>query len=114
MAVNISRNHRIAYNQGFKAGQAQGLKDMFLTHTYVLLPAMYNAKDEDIISDEYFAEFAKKTEAEIQRILDYYFDGDITKIQALRNYKEELLEDRVKQLLYMVAEMREKCGMEKI
>jgi hypothetical protein len=114
MAVTISRNPRIAYDQGYKAGQAQGLHDVFMTHTYVLLLAMYNAKNEDIISDEYFAEFAKETEKEISHILNYYFDGDICKIQALRNYKEELLEDRVKQLLTKVSEMRQRCGMEKI
>lgn len=112
--IELPRNPQQAYDLGYKHGQAQGLIDTFMTHTYVLLPAMYNAKDEEIISDEYFAEFAKKTEAELQRILNYYFDGDITKVQALRNYKEELLEDRVKQLLYAISDIRKRCGMERI
>ena len=114
MKLKLPKNPQQAYIAGFKAGQTDGLNNMFLTHLYVLLPAMWNAKDDEIISDEYFAEFAKKTEAEIDNILNYYFEGDITKVQALRNYKEELLEDRVKQLLFMVSEMRQRCGMDKI
>lgn len=112
--VQLTGNSQLDYDLGFKHGQAQGLIDTFQTHTFVLLPAMWNAKDDDIISDEYFAEFVKKTEAEIQRILDYYFEGDITKIKALQDPKDENCKDRVKQVLNMVNEMRQKCGMDKI
>lgn len=54
----LTGNCKIDYLNGVADGRKEGLRDMFLTHTYILLPAMYNAKDDDIITDRYFGEYA--------------------------------------------------------
>lgn len=107
----LTGNCKIDYLNGVADGRKEGLRDMFLTHTYILLPAMYNAKDDDIITDRYFGEYAQKVEKEIQRIIDEVFDGDVTQVKAIVNSKEEDLTDKARFLLAKVEEMRLKCRM---
>lgn len=109
----LTGNYQVDYYTGVADGRKDGLRDMFLTHTYILLPAMYNAKDDDIITDRYFGEYAQKVEKEIQRIIDEVFDGDVTKVKAIVNSKDEDLTDKARFLLAKVEEMRLKCGMER-
>ena len=108
----ISRNPAKAYRQGVTAGRKLGLEDMFLTHCYVLLPAMYNAMPERTMSDARFAEYAKNTELEIGRILDDVFGGDITGVKAIATANEETLSDKAKYLIKQVNDIRKRCGME--
>lgn len=108
----ISRNPAIAYQQGVALGRQLGLEDMFLTHCYVLLPAMYNAMPERTMSGERFAEYAKNTELEIARILDEVFGGDIVGVKAIATANEETLSDKAKYLVKQVNDMRKRCGME--
>ncbi|MBR5874838.1 MAG: hypothetical protein IKY90_08930 [Oscillospiraceae bacterium] len=110
--AKISRNPQVAYQQGIALGRQLGLEDMFLTHCFVLLPAMYDAMPPRTMSDARFAEYAKNTELEIARILDEVFGGDVTQIKAITTGPEETLPDRVKYLLNKVNEMRKRCGME--
>lgn len=110
--AKISRNPQVAYQQGIALGRQLGLEDMFLTHCFALLPAMYNAMPPRTMSDARFAEYAKNVETEIGRILDEIFDGDITQVKAIATANEETLPDRVKYFLKQVNDMRERCGME--
>ena len=109
--AKISRNPQIAYQQGIALGRQLGLEDMFLTHCFALLPAMYNAMPPKTMSDKRFGEYARNTEIELGRILDEVFDGDITQVKAIATANEEMLPDRVKFFLKQVEEMRSRCGM---
>lgn len=112
MAIKISNKPVIAYQQGVTVGRRLGLEDMFLTHCFVLLPAMYNAMPERTMSDKRFAEYAKAVELEIGRILDEVFNGDITRVKAISVANEETVSDKAKYLLKQVNDMRTRCGMD--
>ena len=90
----LTGNYQKDYYTGVADGKKEGLRDMFLTHTYILLPAMYNAKDDDIITDRYFGEYAKKVEKEIQRIIDEVFDVEnvISRRIKKKTWKKDLSE----------------------
>lgn len=110
---DIPRDHFKAFERGLEIGRAEGLISAFNTHKYTFLPAMYNAKDDDIISDEYLGVFSRKVDVELQRILDFYFDNDICKVQAIVDEKKENRDDRIGQLILQIYEIQKRCGLHK-
>lgn len=66
--------------------------------------------------DEEFAEYAKKTEQELQRLIDEVFDGDpqfIGKV-IVEDKTAETIDDKAKYFIHQVNKLRERLGMGKV
>ena len=105
-----------AYRAGVKRGQQFVWRDVFIAMCYTMLPAMYNVKDDKKISDKYFAEYVKKVEQELQRLIDEVFDSAPENIgKAIQESKTaENTDDKALYFIRQVNKLRERLGMEKI
>lgn len=116
----MTKLHKMSPAQAYRAGITQGKRlawpDVFQAVCYTVLIAMYNAKDDEKMPDEEFAEYAKKTEQELQRLIDEVFDGDpqfIGKV-IVENETAETIDDKAKYFIHQVNKLRERLGMGKV
>lgn len=109
--VKVKRNPQEAFLQGYEIGKKEGLKNMFLTYCYVMLPAMDFERDENMTDDE-FVDYAMRVEDRIQSIMDEYFAGDVTNVVANNYKKDETLNDRVHYFVERIFDLRKKYKMD--
>ena len=111
--LKIHKNPQKAFHQGLEIGRKDGLRNMFTTYCYVMLPAMDFERDENM-TDEEFADYASRVENRIQSILDEYFDGDVVNVVANNYKKEETLKDRVHYFMEKIFDLREKYKLDEV
>lgn len=115
MAKNLFKMSPIqAYLLGKQDGAQDVWPDVFITMCYLLLPALYNTKDDKVLSDKRFAAYFQRIEQELKRILHEVLDDDPQKLfEAIQTDKtKETNEDKVNVLMTQIQALRVKLKLE--
>lgn len=93
MRNRINGNPAVAYRQGYKAGEHNGIFDGFTAFSLLAMIAGYNICDDYFVNDEQFVKYFKEWESEVIRI-----------------FREEY-RDEPEAILFKADELRARYGM---
>lgn len=97
-------------------GKREGVELGFLSALYMALPAYYNTKPDDLISDEEFGKWVARAEAEASRIFSEEFRGDfdvaVKAILTPEMKKKESIEDNVDYGMDKIQGLRKHLNLE--
>ena len=99
-----------------EAGKREGFELGFISALYMALPAYYNTKPDDIISDEEFGKWVAKAEVEASRIFREEFRGDfdvaVKAILTPEMKKKESIDDNVDYGMEQIQKLRKHLNLE--
>lgn len=99
-----------------EAGKSEGFELGFISALYMALPAYYNTKPDDIISDEEFGKWVAKAEVEASRIFREEFRGDfdvaVKAILTPELEKKENIDDNVDFGIEQIQRLRKHLNLE--
>lgn len=117
-AIKLTGNSQQDYQIGVRVGHALGVKYGFQTALYMALPAYYNTKPDDIISDEEFGKWVARAEPEALRIFneDMRGDFDLTPkaIKTPEDETKETIEDNISYGMGKIQKLRRHLGLEEL
>lgn len=116
---NIAKTFMEAQAKGYKEGYKRAIdevyENVFLTFQFLLLPAIYNVKDNKKLSNKYLVELEPLILNELQRLVNENIKSAIPEIaESIKSLDStagiETLEDKSQVLIAQVNELRKKLG----